>query len=204
MQAECHFCGKLGHIARACRSRLGAPQRQQGRNQPKQPAYLVSDSISEPPDSVYDIHHLSGNSPDPLYVTVNIDGADLPMQVDTGASRSIISAQTYYTLWSATKRPPLKPCDVRLRTYSGEALKVLGCIDVAVCYDQQSQPLQLLVVATNGPPLFGRNWLQAIKLNWKEVHFMQHAEQHQSLQDLCTKYSSLFEDGMGTLQGAIV
>ena len=104
-------------------------------------------------------------------------------------------------LWSTTKRPRLKTCDVGLRTYSGEFLKVLGCIDVTVCYDQQCHPLQLVVVPTDGPPLFGLNWLQAIKQNWKEVHFMHHKEQHQSLQDMCTKYIRLFENGMETLQG---
>ena len=55
-------------------------------------------------------------------------------------------------LWATTKLPPLKPRDVGFRMYSGEVLKVLGCNDVTVCYDQQCQPLPLLVVPTDGPP----------------------------------------------------
>ncbi len=57
-----------------------------------------------------------------------------------------------------------------LLTYTGEKLAVLGEMDVRVqCQQQPAQDLVLTVVDGDGPSLLGRNWLQGIKLNWKEI-----------------------------------
>ena len=50
---------------------------------------------------------------------------------------------------------------VNLRTYTGEAIQVAGEVLVDVQYGQQEvKQLPLIVVEGEGPPLFGRNWLQ--------------------------------------------
>ena len=61
----------------------------------------------------------------PLTVTVKANNCDLEMEVDTGASLSIISEATYQSLWAAESKPPLKPTDVKLHTYTKESLHVL-------------------------------------------------------------------------------
>ena len=127
----------------------------------------------------------------------------LTMEVDTGASVSLISNQTYRTTWTATKRPPLQPSDTRLYAYSGELIEVLGTISVTVCYKQQTKQLSLLVVPTEGPALFGRDWLQAIVLDWKQLNRV-HNIRSRALQDILNQYPELFKDGMGTLQGTTV
>ena len=58
----------------------------------------------------------------PLEVTVQVDGHQLVMEVDTGASLSLISHATYQQLWP---RRPLKASSVNLRTYSGDQVGVL-------------------------------------------------------------------------------
>ena len=84
--------------------------------------------------------------------------------MDTGASASIISNSLYQTIWPMMSRPPLLPSSIRLRTYSGEEIKVLGSIHVTVdvIYRGQCRRLPLLVVPTDGPALFGCDWLKVI------------------------------------------
>ena len=53
--------------------------------------------------------------------------------------------------WNAIDTPPLQDTQVRLRTYTGDHLQVLGSIEVGVVYKKQSYTLPLLVVAGNGP-----------------------------------------------------
>jgi hypothetical protein len=36
-------------------------------------------------------------------------------------------------------------------------------------YEQQKHKLGLAVVAGDGPGLLGRNWLQHLTLNWREI-----------------------------------
>ena len=102
----------------------------------------------------------------PLEVTVQVDGHQLVMEVDTGASLSLISHETYQQLWPSH---PLKASSVNLRTYSRDQVRVLGGLNVDVSYRDKNAELPLLVIEGSGPSLFGRDWLARIKLDWKAI-----------------------------------
>ena len=92
---------------------------------------------------------------------------------------------------------------MKLRTYTGELLKVLGTVNVAVKYEKQEVELQTLVVEGSGPILLGRDWLRVQRLNWKELFKMQVEQNNQesSLGRLINQYSEMFRDGLGTFAG---
>ena len=46
----------------------------------------------------------------------------VPMEVDSGATKSVMSEHT----WQSVGQPKLIKCDLILKTYSGESLKVKG------------------------------------------------------------------------------
>ena len=66
------------------------------------------------------------------------------MEVDTGASLSIISKQTFRAIASPTDK--LQSTSITLTTYSGDNLHIMGTYDVQVDYKSQSQTLPLVVV----------------------------------------------------------
>ncbi len=84
------------------------------------------------------------------------------MEVDTGASLSIISEATYADLQSQGKTSPLVDTDIVLRTYTGEEVRPERSIEVTVSYEGREFKLPLLVV--KGLALLGRNWLGEIRL----------------------------------------
>ena len=90
----------------------------------------------------------------------------------------------------------MAPTTIRLCAYSGEAIEVLGSVDVNVTYKEQSACVPLLVVKHKGPSLLGRDWLQKFKLDWREIHSIQFSP----LQPLLDKYHTLFQETLGTLQ----
>ena len=55
------------------------------------------------------MYNVPGSPVQPLKVTVIVNDANLEMEVDTGASASIISEQTYNQLWPQDRRPQLQP-----------------------------------------------------------------------------------------------
>ena len=124
-------------------------------------------------------------------VEVSLNSSPLKFQVDTGASISIISHSTYLSLWSIP--PPMQVSNIDLKTYSGEKIDVLGSITPKVLYNGQFWDLPLLVVEGDGPSLFGRNWLEHIKLNWKEIHFLHSKPLPLKLQSLLERYADLFK-----------
>ena len=88
----------------------------------------------------------------PLVVDVLVEGVDIPMEIDTGASVSIVSEKTFKTHWPSLT---LSRSSVKLKTYSGVLLEVLGSRDVKVKYKNQEALVPLLVVKGIGPSLLG-------------------------------------------------
>ena len=130
----------------------------------------------------------------PVMVTLLVDEQEVQMEVDTGASLSLISWNTYQKLKKKTR---MRPSMTNLRTYSGERVKVLGILDVEVEYKKQKQALTLLVVEGNGPSLLGRNWLTKIRLDWNSIYHMTSRE----VEATAARHPRLFEEGLGKLEG---
>ena len=93
------------------------------------------------------------------------------MQVDTGAAVSVIRHSVFQSLWDSP--PSLMKSDVKLQSYTGEQIGVIGCFTTSVSYQGQKKDLPLLVVEGSGPSLLGRNWLSSLRLNWKELNILQ-------------------------------
>ena len=125
-------------------------------------------------------------------VDVEIDGHTVTMQVDTGATVSIIPDTVYSKLLTRRCLTETRP----LQSYSGEKLDLLGELQVSVKYGSQVLTLPLVVVKGNKTPLLGRNWLDHIKLNWSEIFAVHDTD---PVKSLINKYNKLFEEGNGTI-----
>ena len=88
----------------------------------------------------------------------------------------------------------LAKTDVKLKTYTEEKMEVLGQIQVTVKYQDQVCELPLIVVKGNGFPLFGRNWLKEIRLNWSIIKSVS-----TELQQLLLRYTDICGDYKVTL-----
>ncbi len=98
---------------------------------------------------------------------MSINGRDVTMELDTGAAVSLVSEMMFQSLWPDVS---LQQASVRLQTYSGDPLPVLGQVEVEVKYGKQQASLPLTVVKNGGPSLFGRDWLTRFQLDWREIH----------------------------------
>ena len=153
--AECRNCKKKGHIARACMSMPRPPNRAQGNRQQTHLLTEVENNLSDT-DPASPLFNVTNTSTKPLLVTVELNQAPVEMEVDTGASVSLISKDTYDKLWSnLTTAPAIQKSDILLRTYTGEHLDVVRSISVDVHYKEQTAHLPLTVVAGRGPSLLG-------------------------------------------------
>ena len=98
---------------------------------------------------------------------MEINNKCVTMELDTGAAVTIMSQKSYHSLFPGLQ---LDNSSVRLKSYSGQTIPVVGQVDVAVKYDQQEKTLPLLVVQGDSHTLFGRNRLFEIRLNWEGIH----------------------------------
>ena len=121
------------------------------------------------------------------------------IEVDTGASRSIMSESKLTSIYAPRKAPALHPISTDLRTYTKEVVPVVGSANVIVGYGKSTHVLQLLIVHGEGPTLFGRDWLRIIRLNWSDVNRVSNSGA--GYDTVLNKYPGLFSDGVGTFVG---
>jgi hypothetical protein len=79
--------------------------------------------------------------------------------------------KTFRANWSEDTK--LTPVTNRLRTYTGEAVNILGEKNVTVCCNGREEKLPVAVVAESDPDLIGRDWLRHIRLNWDQILHLQ-------------------------------
>lgn len=101
--------------------------------------------------------NLGSQRPLPYKVQLCVARQPLGMEVNTGASLSVISWELYNSLFSAGQSPRLVESRIILRTYTTEEVKPKGSCSVNVCYVGFEYSLPLLVVGGKGPALLSRN-----------------------------------------------
>ena len=193
-ESDCHYCKKKG-----CRLRDSTAQNKPTASKQSQDTHHIETERAG--DDTYNLFAIDDKSaPPPVMVTLEINQKKLSMEVDTGASVSLINHAMYTNLWAESHRPKLQPSTRKLRTYTGEELEVHGCLTVDVQYKKQQQTLPLLVVAGKGPSLLGRDWLQKIVLDWRSLHHLQ-AAPPTKLQAILDSRSDVFKDELGCIKG---
>ncbi len=95
--AKCHNCGKVGHIKAACRSSASKgpePSERTGQGRP-QSVKLLQEPVESSPEEEYQEEsalfrmETSRRQP-PFEVELMVDGQSLTMEIDTGASLSVV------------------------------------------------------------------------------------------------------------------
>ena len=154
----------------------------------------------EQSEKTYNMFNLTGPRPDPIITYVEIDGKALLLEVDTGATLSVISEKTFQEHWRNTTRPKIKATKHRLMTNTGRYVTILGVITVSIRPRKGMQhDLPLIVVPGGRPSLLGKNWLTWLQLDLGEIHQLNppHTEkkmQNPRLQRVLNKYAVVFED----------
>ncbi|KAK3751535.1 hypothetical protein QZH41_019421, partial [Actinostola sp. cb2023] len=202
-EVKCYNCDKKGHIEKMCRGQKqkayhGHDQVNKRRTDNKagsQPTHLLKESNTDE----YTMYHMKGTTNavlQPLEVDIELCGEPHKMEIDTGATKTIISETTYSELPENVK---LVNSNAILSTYTGEKIPVIGKVTVPVKYGEQNHNLSALVVQGEGPNLLGRDWLHVIKLNWQTVFKVN--EGNTKLAHVLETHNEVFKEGLGTLRG---
>ena len=145
--------------------------------------------------NLFMIYSLSSRS-DPIKLVMEVNGHKLDIELDTGASVSVISEDTFNSVLSSLVQ--LCPSNVSFTSYSGHSLEVLGTANVKVKYQTQTVTLPIVVFKGKGVSLFDRDWLKRIKLDWQSIKSLRI---NTLLDEVIGKHSRLFRSELGKLNG---
>ena len=136
---------------------------------------------------------------DAIWLRPRINDVKLKMELDTGSALSIISNRDFWRHFNSLK---LKETPIELKTYTGEVVKPFWVLNVTIKHKDQSAAKPPLYVVQNGnPPLFGRDWLSDIQLDWQHIKSLRQTKRTLNLDSLLNKYGVVFGSKLGTLKG---
>ena len=199
-QEKCHFrtqkwnnCGKKGHIAKVCKASQKPGDKKVPAYNPKVKVPKTNNFVEQTETEEFGMFTVKKQSDGGIIIKLFIDRTPVKMTLDTGAAVSVISSEMCQELLPHLN---LRQSKLLLKTYTGEPLSLEGEANVHISYQGQQVTLPLVVVAGSGPALLGRNWLQHIKLHWKEIKYVT-----TTVDGLLHKYQALFNDELGTMTG---
>lgn len=224
----CYKCDNMGHISRKCPGVMSrskndgrhASKRKEKYYSKKRKANMCTckieeSSCDESTDSESDseldtgikslsmkcLKSVSADNHPEIMVEVKINSLPIQMELDTGAAVSVMSRKMQKRLFPGIKMH--KP-DVSLNTLTGENVEIIGKCYVKVAYNSQDTELPLHIVRAYGSPLFGRNWLSIMKLDWKSIlakqmHNISVSKQEPHMRVL-QNYEELFQDSLGKVK----
>ena len=214
----CRRCGMQGHIQRVCRSKPkspsppGQPSKRVNPKKSKQrgihAVQSASDSDSEDFDDVLgniEIHSIKNSKSNVIWITPEVDGKPLKMELDTVSAVSVLPFSQYQKLYPNVK---FKNSTTLLQTYTDEKIKPNGKTQVTVKHNGQTQLLEIYIVKSSGPPLLGRDWLEKICLDWRSIKNIAVLQDKRNkttpgLKELLGKYKDVFNEEIETLNEEI-
>ena len=147
--AKCFLCGKVGHLKTVCKG--GVSKETHAVSQGKR--------ISDDEENVYSMFNIEKGSNGVLYSNIRLNDVICKLQVDTGAAVSIISENTWFRVSRGNKKVTMRNSNVRLKTFTGELVPVLGKIEVGL---EDKQSASLFVVRGSVPNIAGRDLINKL------------------------------------------
>lgn len=222
INSTCHSCNKKGHLQKCCYASKSKPKTNKNssfRNPKSRQTNYVDHTHATVPQlpnatarATYDDFIFTNESTtistNPILLTARLANIDVQVEIDTGASRSVLSSSLYNSLWSKSKRPKLLPPTQQLRVWGGKQLSILGEIKVLteICATKvYSKPklASFVVVEGHGPILFGRDNLANYNMLPKFSN-VNHAESDNFSNELAKQFQNLFSDGLGCYKDYLV
>ncbi|CAC5416980.1 unnamed protein product [Mytilus coruscus] len=124
VHAKCYVCDKKGHLAKKCRNRgrQNAKEKpkfkqstQHGKGYSKQRPTKTHffEEDDEDMEDTYTMYQLEGTKRKPYLVSVKLNDAEIQMEIDTGASVSVISQETRRHVFGSVNSLEKSPCSLR-------------------------------------------------------------------------------------------
>ena len=199
---ECYKCKGVNHFAACCKNK----SKNVYRKQVNTVASAVTDSDSDEPHSqslfvgVVDRHDKGRQERKEMSMTMNIGEQRVKIKLDTGAQCNVMSEQLLKEIAPDVKVNRTK---VKLQSYSGHEVKVIGKVDLLCDYKKKHFILDFFVCRQRVEAVLGLETCLQLDVV-RQIHSVNSSEQCDSgnkqsvKQSMCEQYPRLFE-GVGLI-----
>ena len=199
---RCSFCGYKNHLASVCKKKAAALHelRVEADSSPLDMSTEKEDDSAEYsfPLNYVSADRVSSAARKPILLDVKINDEPLTMELDTGASFSVIPEHIWRAKWSNVS---LHNTDLRLVSYGGSEVQIVGRANVVVSHNSQHVNADVFIVREGKYSLFGRDLLSCMRLNWPLIF----GELHRVAPplDVFHSFPEIFADELGCISDCI-
>lgn len=200
--AICKKCSKKGHIQKVCKAKGNSSSKPNFARNHQMDNEESSDTPSEQEPEVFSLYHVASRA-DKIWVNPTINRKKVKMELDTGSALSIMTMDQYKEIFK--EDPNLKETNIILKTYTDEKINPLGYAKVKVELNGQTEHLSLYILKKGSNPIFGRDWLTKLQIDWHDVKQMKsqtHAASDQKIEiknNLMQEFPNVFSSGIGNM-----
>lgn len=159
--AQCHVCGKKGHLAEICKYKNyfcnNCGKKGHLMKMCKNKINFLSEELETENICLFNLK----SSNDAILLPIKINNVFFNMELDTGAGRSVMSENFYLENF---QKISLDKSDLCLTGYTGEKIRAIGQFEVLLEYKGTSDRLIFSVIKNGGPPLLGRDFVSKFNL----------------------------------------
>ena len=201
----CSSCNKKGHLSSVCQSKQGGSGRGRKEKATGGRVHQLEPEEDELFGQLY-YHTESGEAvhstrAKPFIQPVLVGQMAINMEIDTGCPVTLLPD----SLWKKLGSSKLQSSTLRLRTYTGGKLIILGEFTTPVTINGSTKPMLVMVVEGEGSALLGRNWLLQTQLDWQKVHRLSEAEGCPAeMYSQLRPYKDVFSGDLGLIKTAPV
>ena len=187
-EAECFYCHQKGHTIQVYQTKAANEGRDKRIPNRQRPVKIIETIDGKEEDEIFDLYTLHERKVQPFAESLKLEGNIVSMEIDTGASITLIGEQIFKIILPHCSA---KPSHLKLKIVTGEIVQPNGSVNVEVEYQKQKQILPLTVVPGKTQSLLGRNWLQKVKLDWQKLFSLSDC-QNINLQNILNKHKAVF------------
>lgn len=156
-------------------------------------------------NQVKEVTEIKEEKPSPWITTLSVEGINVQFEIDCGSDVTLIPVSLSKNLLPLLK---IEPCNLKLKAYGGNTISVLGKARVRVKTKEKIFLAPLIVVKEGYKALIGRDWLNAMKINWPlvnkvsySVNLLSSEETSIKLKFILQKYCEVFSGSPGEIKG---
>ncbi|CAB3386775.1 Hypothetical predicted protein [Cloeon dipterum] len=212
---ECFACKKRGHIARVCKQVKGKKGSAHHVQEEEESDEGQEEAVT---NYLLQIEARPNAKQKKIELRIPLAGRELTMEVDTGATYSLIGWPTFVEYFPDVNC--LQPSEVKMKAW-GQNGDIRAAGKVVVQLQPKGKPpvmLDLLVMEKEGPALIGRNWFKplGISVDVPELIFAQTSPRVSKTVEVpqvfhmtqlppeFSEFADVFEPGLGRYKGAPV
>lgn len=220
----CSYCSKVGHLRAVCltlKNESNPSSRKKGHWKGNQTNFTeIAEIVDIEPEEICNIIDVGESNRSKIFLKLDVNRMQIDFELDSGSPVTLMNMRDKEKYFKSIN---IVPSDLQLVSYCNQKINVFGFLTVDVASSsgpaEPHLPLKLYIVESTRHPLLGREWINALKINWNQILSVRPSTNESTspalnvdssatansiaitaaVEKLKTKYANVFDASMGKI-----